>query len=593
MSRATWTRRLLPLLTATFATLALAGPSNATDGSQILVKFRPGVTPRQQARSVEAANGTVVGRVHGLNVRIVRVPSGGEQAGALNRLRHDRHVAFAEVDARAQELDVIPNDYWWPNEWSQVTVEAPKAWAISTGAPSTVVAVLDTGVDPAQPDLQGAFVPGWNTLAGSANTSDSDGHGTLAAGVAVARGNNSIGVASYCWQCALMPVKVIDSGGAGSFSTVANGIMWATDHGARVISMSLGFSSSSSTLQSAVQYAHNHNVVIVAAAGNYGTSAPVYPAAYPEVLGVAGTDGSDQLYSWSTYGSWVKLAAPGCNFTTGRNAWYGTFCGTSSAAPALAGIAALAVSYAPLASNTQIEQALESSAVAIGSQVKYGRVDAYRTLAALGGGTAGTPSGTAPANTSLPAIAGTPQDGQTLSASSGSWTGTAPLGYGYQWRRCDAVGSTCSDISGAVAASYSATSADVGGTLRIVVTASNGYGTATATSSPTAVVAAAPVTSAPSSETATFSGSLNGKQTQQTFKTTVGSGTATAALSFSKSSSLTLTVSDGTGRPVGTASGPSVVTLIQTLAAGSYSFQVSGAGKSGCAFTLNVTYPVA
>ena len=93
----------------------------------------------------------------------------------------------------------------------------------------------------------------------------------------------------------------------------------------------------------------------MAAAGNYGNSTPTYPAAYPEVVSVAGTDPNDALYSWSDFGSWVKLAAPGCNYTTGRAGWFGSFCGTSSATPAVAGIAALAFSYAASATNLTVE----------------------------------------------------------------------------------------------------------------------------------------------------------------------------------------------------------------------------------------------
>ena len=575
----------LPLFVLTAAMLAFAVPAQAADGPHVLVKFRAGVSTQQQARSLAAAHATHLGIVRGLNVKIVRaVPPSGAQS-TLRRLRHDPSVVFAELDAHAAQLDVIPNDYWWPNEWAQVKVGGPKAWALTTGAPTTVVAILDTGVDPAQPDLQSAFVPGWNTLANSSDTTDTDGHGTLSAGVAVARSNNATGVASYCWSCGLMPVKVIDSGGAGSFSSVANGIIWATDHGARVVSMSLGFTSSSSTLQSAVQYAHNRNVVLVAAAGNAGTSAPIYPAAYPEVLGVAGTDSLDQLYSWSSYGSWVKLAAPGCNYTTGTNGWYGTFCGTSSAAPALAGIAGLIASYAPLATNTQIEQALETAAVPIGTQVTYGRVDAYQALLSLGAPVVGT----APANTALPTVSGTPQVGQTLSASSGTWSGS-PTGYASQWRRCDTGGANCVDVSGATGATYATATADVGTTLRVAVTATNAYGSASSTSAATAVVSAAPAPPPASTATSTFTGTLNAKQTQQTYKVTVGAGTTKAGLSFSKASSLTLTVFDVNGKPVGTASGPSVLALVQTLAAGTYSLQVSGAPKSGCGFTLTVSY---
>jgi thermitase len=558
-----------------------AAASSAGGVDKILVRFKPTVDDAAATAAERSLGASHVGDVADVGVRVLKVPAGAADR-VVQGLRNRSDVSFAETDLPATLFTTTPNDYWWPNEWAQVKVGAPQAWDSTKGSSSVTVAVLDTGVDASQPDLQGALVPGWNTLSNTSDTTDNDGHGTNSAGVAVARSNNSIGVASYCWNCSLMPVKVIDSGGAGTFSTVANGITWATDHGARVISMSLGFTTSSSTLQSAVLYAHSHNVVLVAAAGNYGTTAPVYPAAYPEVLGVTGTDGNDQLYSWSSYGSsWVELAAPGCNYTTGKNSWYGSFCGTSSAAPALAGVAGLAASFAPTATNTQIEQALESSAVSVGSVVQYGRVNAAGVLSALGAasGTTGTP----PANTAAPAVTGPAQAGQTLSTSSGTWNGTTPMTYAYQWQRCDSSGASCAAVAGATSSNYTLSSADVGSTVRASVTASNSYGSASAVSSSTGVVAAPPTTT-----TATFSGSLNRKQTSASYAVTVGTGSANASLSFAKASTLTLTVKAANGSTVGTTTGASVLGLVSSLGAGTYTYVVSG--TSSASFTLNVTY---
>jgi subtilisin family serine protease len=556
--------------------------------NELLVKFKPGTSPHDIRAALWRADAHRVGRVHGLGVSVVRVPDGLSDA-ALAALQQTPAVVYAERNPIVQGF-AVPNDYWWPSEWSQIKVNAPKAWDTTTGTSGAVIAVVDTGVDLAQPDLQGSFVPGYDTVNGDSDPSDDDGHGTLVAGVAAARGNNTIGVASYCWNCSLMPVKGLGAQLSGTTAQAAAGITWAADHGARVINMSWGTTSDSSTLSSAINYAHSKGVVLVAAAGNYGTTGKVYPAAYPSVIGVAGTDGTDSLYSWSSYGSWVKVAAPGCNYTTGRSGWYGTFCGTSSASPAVAGIAGLLVSQFPNATNTQIEQAIESSAVNVGSFVQYGRVDAAAALAAMGGGSTGGggTTGTAPSNTDAPTITGTSETGRTLSANAGAWDGSTPVAYGYQWRRCDAAGLSCADVAGATTSSYVVSSSDVGSTIRVAVTGSNAYGSSSAVSLPTSVVVD-PTPAAPSSTTATFSGSLSKKQTSRAYPLTVGTGVAHASLSFNRSPSLTLTVLAADGSIVGTASGPSVLTLIESLPAGSYSYRVGGG--SGASFTLTISYP--
>jgi hypothetical protein len=173
------------------------------------------------------------------------------------------------------------------------------------------------------------------------------------------------------------------------------------------------------------------------------------------------------------------------------------------------------------------------------------------------------------------------QAGQTLTASTGSWSGS-PTGYAYQWLRCDSSGASCAAVSGATSSGYGVQSGDVGSTLEAAVTASNAAGSASGTSAPTAVVAAAP-SSPPATQTATFSGSLNNGNPSKSFSVTVGAGLADAQLAFSKCSSLSLALSNGAGK-----TGPSIVVLDQTLSAGTYTYTVSG-GK--CSFTLTVTSP--
>jgi len=393
-----------------------------------------------------------------------------------------------------------------------------------------------------------------------------------------------------------MPVKVMGADGYGSMADVASGITWATDHGARVINMSLAGTSGLTTLSDAVTYAHARGVVLLAAAGNSGSSTKSYPAAYSSVIGVAGAQPDETLNTNSNYGSWVTVAAPWCNWGTARGGGYTAFCGTSSATPAAAGIVALAMSRAPTATNSTIERALESSAISLSGPhgVQYGRVDAYATLLGLGGAAPPVPTGTAPTSTSAPTISGNAEAGQILTASPGTWSGSTPIAAAFQWNRCGATGASCAPVGGATSSSFALGAADTGFTMRVTVTAANAYGSSTASSAATTPVAAAPTVTPPppnGTSTVSFTGSLNKKQPSRSFLLHLGSGPATASLAFGKSQSLTLTVQRSDGSIAGSASGPSVLALLASLPAGDYAFVVSGSAGANASFTLTVTFP--
>src|SRR3989304_1482938 len=168
-----------------------------------------------------------------------------------------------------------------------------------------------------------------------------------------------------------MNVKVLDDSGSGYYSWIANGITWATDNGAKVINMSLGGSSGSSTLRDAVNYAAANGVVIAAAAGNSGNSSRTYPAYYSTVIAVAATDSNDARASWSSYGSWVDVAAPGGNiFSTfphhpyqiNKAPGYDFGSGTSMATPHVAGLAALVWGSGLCTTNTCVRAQIENNA---------------------------------------------------------------------------------------------------------------------------------------------------------------------------------------------------------------------------------------
>jgi hypothetical protein len=227
-------------------------------------------------------------------------------------------------------------------------------------------------------------------------------------------------------------------------------------------------------------------------------------------------------------------------------------------------------------------------------QVAYGRIDALTTMLALGA-MPPPPPGSPPVNATAPAIAGAPAEGQTLTASAGTWAGSSPMSLGYQWQRCDSSGSACAALPGAIASTYVLGSNDVGSTIRVVETATNGYGFSSATSSATARIAAAPSPpppsppTAPTTTTVTFTGSLNKKQGSKGFNVKAGAGQATASLEFTKSASLALTVLAADGSTIGSASGPSIVKLVKMLPAGTYQYVVAGTGNSAT-FTLTVAY---
>jgi thermitase len=374
----------------------------------VLVHFAAGTSGADEA-ALEHTNGaSVVGHVVDLGVDVLNVPVGAEQH-VIDALQRSGKVQYAELDGVVHAA-MTPDDPDWSQQWGLSKMNVTTAWDTTTGLSSVVVADLDTGVDSSQPDLQGKLASGWNFVNSNSNPNDDNGHGTATAGVIGAVTNNGTGIAGSCPLCMVMPVKVLDSTGSGSWSGISNGITWATDHGARILNMSLSSTSDTSTLHNAVQYAASHGAIAVGSAGNNGNTTPVFPAAYPEALSVAGTTSSDGLYSWSDYGSWVEVAAPGCTYATRVGGSYSSFCGTSASAPFVSGVLGLMLSAQPSASIGTLVQNLESTAASIGSAVQYGRVDAAAAIAAAGG-----PATPAPAPSPSP----TPTASTTTSATFG------------------------------------------------------------------------------------------------------------------------------------------------------------------------------
>jgi subtilisin family serine protease len=352
------------------------------DPRRVAVTFKPGVTRARIAAVISDAGGTLAEAIPQIHAYLVGMEP-EQRAAVLASLQSSSAVASASKEPIAEAFDTSPDDTDWPQQDGLRVAGFPKAWDVTQGSSKVVVAVVDTGVDANHPDLRGALVPGWNFIGNDANPSDDHGHGTAVAGIIAARSNNHVGGAGVCWRCLVMPIKVLDAKGSGDDTTIAAGIVWAVDHGARVINLSLGGPGSSVELANALAYASAKGAVVAAAAGNAGITTQFYPAADPHAISVAATTVADHRYSWSNFGSWVRLAAPGCNIAPTLGDGYGTFCGTSSATPVVAGLVALELSAQPTATASEVEDALARAAVPLPAFVQYGRIDAGRTLALL------------------------------------------------------------------------------------------------------------------------------------------------------------------------------------------------------------------
>jgi subtilisin family serine protease len=199
--------------------------------------------------------------------------------------------------------------------------------------------------------------------------------------VIAAGGNNGIGIAGYCWGCRIMPVR-ITSDGTATGPMIARGVYWAVDHGARIITIGLNAPDDDYDEAVAMRYARDKGVLVIASAGNTGSEGLRYPAANAGVLPVAATNDSDILYFWSTHGSWVPLAAPGCQLVIDPAVGPGTLCGTSFTPAVVAGIAGLMLSLKPSLTVDALIGALEATAVPVAG-IRGGRIDPLAALKAV------------------------------------------------------------------------------------------------------------------------------------------------------------------------------------------------------------------
>ncbi|OGM20610.1 hypothetical protein A2771_01465 [Candidatus Woesebacteria bacterium RIFCSPHIGHO2_01_FULL_38_26b] len=365
-------------------TKEVVGQHEGDTSERVIVKFKP-LVPHFLKQKVLASYGLNLDEELRLKDSFVVKASKGRGKEFTERLNRNLFVEYAEEDYAAEKLDV-PNDPELSKQWGLSKINADSGWDISHGNSNVKIAVVDTGINYNHPDISSKIELSVNCTSSSCSryfTSDPDGHGTHVAGISAGITNNGVGIAGIGWDSKLFSVKVLDDSGSGYYSWIANGIMWAADNGADVINLSLGGSLSSFTLENAVNYAWNKGVVIVAAAGNRGSTSRTYPAYYSNAIAVAATDSTDKKASFSNYGSWVEVASPGVSIYSTYGSGYEYLSGTSMATPFVSGLAALIKAKNPAFSNSQIRGKLESSSDAIsgtGFYWTYGRINACKAL---------------------------------------------------------------------------------------------------------------------------------------------------------------------------------------------------------------------
>jgi subtilisin family serine protease len=318
--------------------------------------------------------------------------SGLSPEAAVAKLKADPMVASAEFD-RAVILDAVKvNDPQRGKQYALDTVNANEAWGLTMGKSDVTIAIVDSGVDLEHPDLKAKLIKPKSTVDASAK--DDMGHGTHVAGIAAALTNNNEGIAGLAANAKIMPVRVLGGPSGGSAATVAEGVIYAADNGADVINMSLGFYDKPDVLEKAVQYALKKNVVIVATMGNNNIERKRYPAAFDGVIAVGSTDESDKKSTFSNFGDWISVSAPGSNIMSTFPTYpvqingtktYASLSGTSMAAPLVAGLAGLIRSQHANMAPAQVKALLEKTSVDLGTKgfdknFGHGRIDAFKAV---------------------------------------------------------------------------------------------------------------------------------------------------------------------------------------------------------------------
>ncbi len=383
----------------------------------LLIGFRDASSAKVQAAILKSVKAQVV-TIYPDGPVLVLTPSTASRNAALANLKQFAAVRYVEPNSMLHIDATVPNDPGYSRQWgldstNNVDVDAPQAWDTTTGNSSTIVAVIDSGIDLSHPEFAGRIwtnagevngvagadndgdgfandIHGWNFLSNTSNISDDNGHGTHVAGILGATGNNATGVAGVNWKAQIMPLKFIGADGNGSVDDAIRAIYYAVNHGARVINASWGGGDRVQALTDAISFAGSRNVVFVTAAGNESVNNAVqksYPAddRLPNAISVAAVDNTGKLASFSNFGSTtVDIAAPGVNIRSTVPGGYATYSGTSMSAPYVSGVVSLLVGLHPEYTAKQLVQRVLNTAKPLaglkGKVITGGIVDAANTV---------------------------------------------------------------------------------------------------------------------------------------------------------------------------------------------------------------------
>ena len=393
------------------APAAAAGKAPVTQGEinpqKIIIKYKKqsGQTAHRSLQSIAGAlakyGATAKPLDDELRMAVIALHRLDNYLAAMRQLMKNPDVEYAEPDYIAHGA-LLPNDPYYRRQWGLKDIHAVSAWDRVAPAQraGVTIAVLDTGINTRQEDLQGSVVPGYNFIAEDANPIDDNGHGTHIAGIAAAVTDNGRGIAGVAGGSMVMPVKVLDASGAGDYAAIIQGIRYAADRGAKVINMSLGGPGFSRAMRDAVAAALEGGVTVVAASGN--ENGPVCsPGNLDGVIAVGAVDSANQRASFSNYGPELDVMAPGVDIISlfkGDAASYTMMSGTSMAAPFVSGVAALVRAANPALNPAEVVRVIDGSARDLGvpgfdDDNGYGLVDADAAIhAALNG----TKTGPAP-----------------------------------------------------------------------------------------------------------------------------------------------------------------------------------------------------